>query len=322
MSLSEIAVLLGLNLALIIAVMLALWALALRLKDVSFIDAVWPLGMLVLALATLPRTEGDPIRKGLLVWLCGVWALRLGWHLFRRWRGAGADGRYVDLVERQEREKGWSFGKTALLFVFLPQAAFLWLTCLPVQLGQVSYDPAVGWLGWTGAVLAVVGIGFESIGDAQLSAFKKDPANKGKVLDTGLWRYTRHPNYFGDACTWWGLYLIAAETGPGVWAIVGPLFLTFTLTKWSGIGVTEKAIHKSRPGYADYVRRTSAFVPWPPKPALPEAGEPPPGKAASPTAKPKRQVVKPGSGAKPAGRAKPAAKTPSTRKPKTNPRSK
>jgi steroid 5-alpha reductase family enzyme len=267
MSLTEIAVLLGLNLALIIVVMTGLWLVSLRLKDVSFIDAVWPMGMLLLALATFPRTEGDPVRKGLLVWLVGVWALRLGWHLYRRWRAHGADGRYLDLLDRTEKARGWGFGKTALLLVFLPQAFLAWLTSLPVQLGQVAFEPAVGWIGWTGAVLAVIGIGFESIGDAQLSAFKRDPANKGKVLDTGLWKYTRHPNYFGDACVWWGLFLIAAETGPGMWAIVGPLFLTFTLTKWSGIGITEKVIHTSRPGYADYVRRTSAFIPWPPKKA-------------------------------------------------------
>ena len=265
MTLTETAVLLGVNLALITGVMTGLWLLAVRLKDVSFIDAVWPLAMLFLALATWPRTDGDPTRGMLLLWLCAVWALRLAAHLFIRWRAHGADGRYVDLVERMEKEKGWSFNKTALLFVFLPQGALAWLTSLPVQLGQVAYDPSVGWIAWTGAALAVVGIAFESIGDAQLTGFRRDPANKGKVLDTGLWKYTRHPNYFGDACVWWGLYLIAAETAPGVWAILGPAFLTFTLTKWSGIGITEKAIHKSRPGYADYVRRTSAFVPWPPK---------------------------------------------------------
>lgn len=266
MSLSEIAALLGLNLALIVAVMLGLWGLALRLKDVSFVDGVWPLGMLMLALATWPQTSGDPTRKGLLLWLCAVWALRLGVHLLKRWRRNGADGRYVEIVESQEREQGWSFARTALLFVFLPQAFLGWLTCLPVQLGQIAVLPPVGWLGWTGAGIVVVGIAFESIGDAQLAAFKKDPANKGRVLDTGLWRYTRHPNYFGDACVWWGLWLIAAETGwVGVASIVGPIFLTFTLTRWSGIGITEKATSKSKPGYADYVRRTSAFVPWLPK---------------------------------------------------------
>lgn len=267
MTLSDILALLGLNLALIVAVMLALWLLALKLKDVSFIDGVWPLGMLLLALSTWPRAEGDTLRQGLLVGLCAVWALRLGVHLLRRWRLHGADGRYVELVERMEKDKGWSFRKTALLFVFLPQAFLAWLTCLPVQLGQAAAQPPVGPVAWIGVALAVVGIAFETVGDAQLSAFRKDPTQKGKVLDTGLWRYTRHPNYFGDACVWWGLWLIAAETTPGLFAVAGPLFLTFTLTRWSGIGITEKAISKSRPGYADYVRRTSAFIPWPPKKA-------------------------------------------------------
>ncbi|NWE51914.1 DUF1295 domain-containing protein [Brevundimonas sp. P7753] len=265
MTLSEIALLLFLNLVLILVVMTALWRVAVRLGDVSFIDGVWPLGMLMLALATWPRAEGDPTRSILLVGLCGIWALRLAWHLLRRWRAHGADGRYVAILQAQERKKGWGFSRTALLMVFLPQGVLAWLTALPVQLGQVAAQPAVGVIGWIGAALALIGIVFETVGDAQLTAFRNDPARKGQVLDTGLWRYTRHPNYFGDACVWWGLYLIAAETGPGLWSIAGPLFLTFTLTRWSGIGLTEKAIHKSRPGYADYVKRTSAFIPWPPK---------------------------------------------------------
>lgn len=265
MTLTDILLLLGQNLALIVIVMLALWLVSLRLKDVSFVDGVWPLGMLMLALATLPRTAGDPTRKTVLVMICAVWALRLGLHLLKRWRAHGADGRYTAIVEDQEKKKGWPFGKTALLFVFLPQAFLGWLTCLPVQLGQVAQAPSVGLIGLLGAALAVFGVVFESTGDAQLAAFKRDPANKGKVLDIGLWRYTRHPNYFGDACVWWGLWLIAAETGPGLWSIAGPIFLTFTLTRWSGIGITEKATHQSRPGYADYVKRTSAFFPAPPR---------------------------------------------------------
>ena len=265
MTLPELAALLGLNLAVLVVVMLALWGLALRLKDVSFIDGVWPLGMLLLALITFSRTDGDQTRKFLLLWLCAVWAVRLGWHLLRRWRANGVDGRYAEIVETQEREHGWSFGKTALLLVFLPQAFLGWLTSLPVQLGQVEHGP-IGWLGWIGALVVVVGIGFESVGDAQLAAFRKDPKNKGKVLDTGLWRYTRHPNYFGDACVWWGLWLIAAETGwIGFASILGPIFLTFTLTKWSGIGITEKSTARTKPHYADYIRRTSAFIPMPPK---------------------------------------------------------
>ncbi|WP_226635871.1 DUF1295 domain-containing protein [Brevundimonas poindexterae] len=264
MSLSDTAWLLAGNLLMVVAAMTLLWGVAVRIRDVSFIDAVWPMAMLFLALVTWPRTEGDALRSALLVGLCAAWALRLGVHLFLRWRAHGEDRRYTDLIGRQMKT-GKSWPLVALLFVFLPQAVLAWLTSLPVQLGQVADTPAVGWLGWAGVALFVVGLAFETIGDAQLAAFRRDPSTTGQVLDTGLWRYTRHPNYFGDACVWWGLYLIAAETGPGLAAILGPIFLTFTLTKWSGIGITEKSIHSSRPGYADYVRRTSAFIPWPPK---------------------------------------------------------
>ncbi len=180
MTLPELAALLGLNLALLIGAMLGLWALSLRLQDVSFVDGVWPLGMLLLALVTFARTDGDVTRKGLLLWLCGVWAIRLGWHLLRRWREKGVDGRYAEIVETQEREHGWSFAKTALLFVFLPQAFLGWLTCLPVQLGQVEHGP-MGWIGWIGAMVVVVGIGFESIGDAQLDALlPQGPEEQGQ----------------------------------------------------------------------------------------------------------------------------------------------
>ena len=261
---TEILLLLARNLALIVVVMLALWALALRLKDVSFIDGVWGLGMVLLAGATFVQTDGDPLRKGLLSGLCAVWGVRLGVHLLKRWRAHGADKRYEALLA-DRAEKGQGFAPASLMFVFIPQAVLLWLTCLPVQLGQVAATPVVGWIGWTGAGLALFGIAFETVGDAQLAAFKRDPDSKGKVLDTGLWRYTRHPNYFGDACVWWGLWLVAAETTPGLFAILGPIFLTFTLTRWSGAPTTEGGMHKSRPGYADYVARTSGFFPLPPK---------------------------------------------------------
>ncbi|MFN3535998.1 MAG: DUF1295 domain-containing protein [Brevundimonas sp.] len=263
---TDILLLLARNLALIVVVMLALWALALRLKDVSFIDGVWGLGMVLLAGATFLQTDGDPLRKGVLTGLCAVWGIRLGVHLLKRWRAHGPDRRYQALL-KSRANKGQGFAPASLMFVFLPQAVLLWLTCLPVQLGQVAAAPAVGWIGWTGAALALFGIIFETVGDAQLATFKRDPESKGKVLDTGLWRYTRHPNYFGDACVWWGLWLVAAETVPGLFAILGPIFLTFTLTKWSGAPTTEGGMHKSRPGYADYVARTSGFFPLPPKKA-------------------------------------------------------
>ena len=155
--------------------------------------------------------------------------------------------------------------------MFLTQAPLLFITCLPAQIGIWASGGAaadgVGILAIIGVVAALIGIAFETIGDAQLDAFRKNPANKGQVLDTGLWRYTRHPNYFGDALTWWGLWLIAADIGPWVAlaSVIGPLFLTFTLTKWSGKALLEKGLHKTRPDYAAYVARTSGFIPWPPK---------------------------------------------------------
>jgi steroid 5-alpha reductase family enzyme len=260
---TDVLILLALNLALVVGAMAALWLVALRLKDVSFIDAVWPMAMLLLALATWPRTDGDATRKLLLVGLCAAWALRLGGHLFIRWRGHGEDRRYKTLLQGQA-EAGFGFASASLLFVFLPQGAFAWLNSLPVQLGQVDATPAVGWIGWAGVALAVFGIVFEAVADAQLAAFRKDPANKGQVMDRGLWNWSRHPNYFGEACAWWGLFLLAAETTTGLWSVAGPMFLTFTLTKWSGIGLTEKGMSDGRPGYAGYVRRTSAFIPLPP----------------------------------------------------------
>jgi steroid 5-alpha reductase family enzyme len=116
-----------------------------------------------------------------------------------------------------------------------------------------------------GIALAVLGIFFETVGDHQMANFKSDPANKGKAMDRGLWRYTRHPNYFGDCCVWWGLYLIAAETSLGIWSVFGPALLTWTLMKWSGAALLERRLQRSRPGYAEYVERTSSFFPWPPK---------------------------------------------------------
>lgn len=263
---TDILQLLTVNLALIMVVMTALWLVALKLDDVSFIDGVWGLGMVLLAGATFVQTGGDPVRKAVLTGLCALWGLRLGVHLLRRWRAHGPDRRYQALLKARA-DRGQGFASASLLFVFLPQAVLLWLTCLPVQLGQVAAEPVFGMLGWLGAGLALFGVIFETVGDAQLAAFRRDLANRGKVLDTGLWRYTRHPNYFGDACVWWGLWLVAAETTPGLFAVIGPIFLTFTLTRWSGAPTTEGGMKKSRPGYADYVRRTSAFIPWPPKPA-------------------------------------------------------
>jgi steroid 5-alpha reductase family enzyme len=261
--------LLGINLAILMAVILLLWAYATKIRDVSFIDAFWAFGMVVLAWTSWLQIEGQGRRADVILALTSIWGLRLAWHLYSRWRAHGEDPRYKRIMAHGMEANGWSWNKTALVSVFLTQAPLLFITCLPAQLGIWASEGGrtiMGPIAWTGAIIAAIGILFETIGDAQLNAFRVNPENKGKVLDTGLWRYTRHPNYFGDACTWWGIWLIAAETGPAGWAsVIGPIFLTFTLTKWSGKPLLERGLAKSRPDYATYVQRTSGFFPWPPK---------------------------------------------------------
>lgn len=256
------------NAAIVVVGMAVLWRIAVRIGDVSFIDAVWGGGMGALALASWVQVSGGPgARASLITAMAAIWAARLGWHLYRRWRAHGEDPRYARMLG-EARVQG-RFGSTALKLVFAPQALLLFITCLPAQLGILASDlPApVGGLAMVGAGLWLVGIVFEAVGDGQLNRFRADPANKGRVLDIGLWRYTRHPNYFGDACVWWGIWLAAAEAGPWVAlaSVVGPVFLTFTLTRWSGKPLLEKDMANRRPGYAEYVQRTSGFVPWWPK---------------------------------------------------------
>ncbi len=257
---------LAINFTVLMALIIVLWLISIRLKDVSFIDAFWALGMLLMAALTYVQSDGAPSRKMLLLGLTALWGIRLAYHLFSRWRREGVDPRYAKILGRLMERKGWSFAKAALIQVFILQAPLLWFVCLPAQLGQIAASPAtLGPLAWIGSAVALAGILFESIGDAQLRRFRANSANKGTVLDTGLWRYTRHPNYFGDTLTWWGIWLVASETGPGVWSLVGPLILTTLLTKWSGVPLLEHGMAKTRPGYADYVKRTSAFIPMPPK---------------------------------------------------------
>ena len=255
------------NAAVDLTMMVLLCWVAVRIGDVSFIDAVWGAGMAVLALASFVQVAEPGPRALLLLTMTALWGLRLGLHLFLRWREHGEDPRYARMLGKA-RDAG-RYGSAAFKVVFGPQAVLLFVTSLPAQIGILaSGQPApITPLAWAGLALWLTGMVFETIGDAQLKAFRADPAMKGKVLDTGLWRYTRHPNYFGDACVWWGIWLVAAQGG--LWvalgSLIGPLFLTFTLTKWSGKPLLEKGLAKSRSGYADYVKRTSGFVPWPPK---------------------------------------------------------
>ncbi|MCW1383106.1 DUF1295 domain-containing protein [Novosphingobium sp. KCTC 2891] len=246
--------------------MAVLWRLAVRIGDVSFIDAVWAGGMAALAAVSWAQVGAPGGRAALIAAMTTAWGVRLAAHLLVRWRGHGEDPRYARILGRAKREG--RFASAALKLVFGPQAVLLFVTCLPAQLGIIaSAGAAAGPLAMAGGLVWLVGFAFETVGDRQLARFRADPANKGRVLDTGLWRYTRHPNYFGDCCAWWGIWLAAAEAGPGIAlaALPGPLFLTFTLTRWSGKPLLEKGMAERRPGYADYVRRTSGFIPLPPR---------------------------------------------------------
>ncbi len=267
---------LALNLALLMIVMLALWRVAVHIRDVSFIDAVWAWGMVALAWLSVWQSGGFERLSAhgiAIALLTSLWGGRLGTHLFRRWRRLGRDPRYDRILGGAMERKGWGFATASLLIVFMLQGPLLWFVSLPAQVGILQggfdlaahYAPISAW-SIAGIVLALTGIAFETIGDAQLDAFRADPANRGQVMDRGLWRYTRHPNYFGDACAWWGIWLTAvAGGGWGLWTILSPVLLTWMLLKWSGAPILEKGLSKTRPGYAEYIARTSGFVPWWPR---------------------------------------------------------
>lgn len=258
---------LGLNFALLVAIMVILWIISIRIRDVSFIDAFWAYGMAIMASASFKQLN-NPGSLAYLIWaLTALWGIRLGTHLFLRWRKEGMDPRYQKIIGKAIDKQGMSFAKAAFLKAWALQIPLLFMVCLPAQLGILLADAMpIGPVAIAGAAIALVGIGFETIGDMQLKAFRSNHENKGKVLDTGLWKYTRHPNYFGDFCAWWGIWLVALQAGWPVWiAAVGPLFLSFTLMKWSGAPLLEKSLRKNRPDYVDYIQRTSGFFPMPPK---------------------------------------------------------
>lgn len=263
---TEAIPLLAHNIVLIFGVMILMWIVSVAIKDVSFVDAVWPMGMVLLAAVTFWLSGAASPASALVLMLTALWGLRLGVHLFIRWRRNGVDPRYARIIAFARDKKGWSFAKTSLLQVFLLQGPLLFMVCLPAQLG-IWRGGAVDGLALLGAAIALIGIAFETIGDWQLEQFRANPANMGKVLNTGLWRYTRHPNYFGDACAWWGIWLVALSTGWDVAlaSLIGPVFLNFTLVKWSGAAMLERGLRKTRPDYADYIARTSSFFPLPPR---------------------------------------------------------
>ena len=228
----------------------------------SIVDTIWGLGFVVVAVVALLASsgEGTPARRLVVVGLVAIWGVRLATHIGRRALRSGEDRRYVALLARAPGNRD----RYALRVVYLPQGIVMWWVSLPVQLALVERG-SFGLLGVLGTVVALGGIAFEAVGDAQLDHFLADRTRRSAVMDRGLWRYTRHPNYFGDACFWWGIYLIAAARAPGALTALSPVVMSVLLTRGSGKALLERDIADRRPGYADYVRRTSGFVPLPPR---------------------------------------------------------
>jgi steroid 5-alpha reductase family enzyme len=246
----------------VLGLMTLVWLFSLLLRDSSIVDVFWGLGfVLVTWIAFLLTPTGYAGRKVLLVLLVTIWGLRLSLHILLRNWGRGEDFRYA----QWRRAAGPSWWWRSYLRVFLLQGFFLWLISAPLLAAQAS--PLSQLLTpWDALAILIwaVGFFFEAVGDWQLSRFRADPAKKGRLLTTGLWRYTRHPNYFGDAVVWWAYYLVAVVAG-GAWTLFSPILMTFLLVRVSGAAMLERSLRQTKPGYAEYARRTSAFVPWFPR---------------------------------------------------------
>jgi len=251
-----------LGLAVMAAGAVACWLLSLAKRDVSIVDSLWPLMFLAGSLVYALAAPAAGLRTVLIVALATIWALRLFAHItWRNW-GEGEDRRYQAIRERNEP----GFALKSLYLVFLLQAVLAWLVSLPL-LGAANSSTALGVLDYLGVALWGVGFYFEAAGDWQLARFKRDPANHGKVMQQGLWRYTRHPNYFGDFCVWWGFCLIALGAGAW-WSVIGPAIMTLLLMKISGVALLESDIVERRPEYQRYMERTNAFFPGRPRAAV------------------------------------------------------
>ncbi len=249
------------GLFLILVVVTFLWILSVLLRNVSIVDLFWGMGFVLVDAWYLYSTETFGLRQYLLLFLVSIWGLRLSLYLAWRNIGNGEDFRYREFRKNYGKNYWWiSYFQT-----FLLQGILMWLissTLWGVNRFQATNSLTV--LDYIALVIWTIGFVFEAGGDYQLAKFKNNPANKGKILDTGLWRFTRHPNYFGDAAVWWGYGLFCISAG-SYWFALGSVFMTLLIIKVSGVALLEKTLKSKKPGYAEYVRRTNSFLPWIPK---------------------------------------------------------
>ena len=250
--------LVGWNAALVFGLMTVLWVFSVYRRDASIVDPWWSMAFLLVTAHTVART-GVTEAKTLLLLMVAAWAIRLWLHLLVRSRGKPEDPRYAGFRQRYGPARYWW---VSLFQVFLLQGCLVLFISAPLQLAAVARPPdSITAADLVGLLIFAVGFGFEVVADWQLQTFRRDPAKKGQVLDTGLWRLSRHPNYFGEAVLWWGLWLCALDQPLGWVTVLAPLLMTFLLLRVSGVTMLDAHLSATKPGYADHVRRTSAFVP-------------------------------------------------------------
>ncbi len=247
----------------ILTVVTLVWMLSVKRRDASIADICWGLGFVLLAWLYCWLSPALTPRSWLVAALITLWGTRLAWHIARRNHGKDEDRRY----QAMRASHGPAFWWRSVFTVFWLQGALLWFVALPVLVAVSAARPAaLTAVDGLGILLFAVGFGFEVVGDAQLARFMADPGNRGNVLESGLWRYTRHPNYFGDATLWWGIYTVAVST-PGGWlTVLSPSLMTLLLMRVSGVTLLEDGLKASKPGYRAYIARTPAFFPWFPRP--------------------------------------------------------
>lgn len=244
----------------VMAMLTLVWLVSIKLVNASIVDPFWGLGFVLLTVFYFLNSSGDDVRRILVLVLSSIWGLRLFGYLFWRNVGKPEDYRYAQFRKQYGAERYWWF---SFFQVFLLQGFLLWMISAPLLAGQYFTNPFNVFDGLACACW-IIGFSFEAGGDYQLVKFKSNAANKGKVLNTGFWKYTRHPNYFGDACVWWGFALFSVAAG-SYWPILSSVGMTFLLLKVSGVSLLERNLKKSKPQYEEYIRKTPSFFPWFPK---------------------------------------------------------